>query len=377
MDLASFKVAFSEFDAMIDLKFMRKFLVTAVGATAALAMWPNTADATLTSVVGNTKGGNTVIASASAAAIQIQIDAASGGAILEALAPNQSGTAVVRAPDGSPVGSYFNSRTLGESAGSGKRGLGVWVQGSYTAVDNDEVGAQFDGSAFTIVAGIDYKPKKMNGKGVVGLAVVWEDVDVDTDFNVGTFEGSGVSFAPYVGFRVHKNFILDASVGYSILDYDVARTLGGTVTSDFDAQRIFGSVNLSGNFKKKKFRIAPKIGLMGLWEEQDGFTDSIGTTFGKNTIHLGRLHAGGEVGFTVKAIEPFVGARLNWDFDRNAPVDLTGAGGFAQDDSLGATFSAGINLKKKNISGQIKGETNQFKNEVTSYSVRGTIRVDF
>jgi len=63
---------------------------------------------------------------------------------------------------------YFSSRALaGKSAGKQPR-MGFWVQGGYTFVDNDEAGGKFDGDIINILAGIDYKPAKFNGKMVVG-----------------------------------------------------------------------------------------------------------------------------------------------------------------------------------------------------------------
>ena len=363
--------------------FAKKIKITIAafaGMAGAFAFAPLDAHATATSVVGDGNASNTLVAastsSAAAAATAAQIGAAVASAIVVG-SPAQ-GKSVALAGDGkTPVGYFFNTRSLGESAGTKNRGLGVWVQGAWTGVDNGETGGEFDGTIINVVGGIDYKPKKLNGKAVFGIAVAWEDVDVDTDFNVGTFEGSGVSIAPYAGVTLGKNLVADISLGYSFLDYDVSRTLGGTVTSDFDAYRIFGAINLGGDWTvKKRIRISPKIGVLGFYEEQDAYTDSSGTNVGKTRVHLGRASGGAEVGFMIKAIEPFIGAKANFDFDRNAPVRLAN-GVIAEDDEFSATFSAGVNLRKKNVTGQIKGETNQFKNEITSWSVIGRVRVDF
>jgi len=273
----------------------------------------------------------------------------------------------------------FNSRNLKGSAAQGRAPrAGVWIQGAYTTIDNDETGGQFDGNVVNIVAGIDTKPANMKNRMVIGLAVAYENVDIDTTFNSGTFEGDGFTLSPYVGYILTPNLSVDMAVGYSAIDYETSRT-SGAVTSEFDADRLFGAVNLTGNFSSKsgKIRITPKVGLLGLYEEQDANTGSDGVTNPEVGIRLGRLSFGVEAGFkSGQGVEPFVSARGEYDFNKNAPVLLT-TNQVAQDDDFGVTYGVGVNIRRGQVTGTIRGETNQHKNEIETYSIMGRIRLDF
>ena len=273
----------------------------------------------------------------------------------------------------------FNTRNLKGSSAQGRNPRhGVWIQGAYTTIDNSEAGGQFDGDVVNIVAGIDTKPAAMNNRMVVGLAVGYESVDIDTTFNNGTFEGDGFTIAPYLGYIITPNLALDMTVGYSSLEYDTSRT-NGAVTGNFDADRLFGAINLTGNFavNNGKIRISPKIGLLALHEEQDANTGSDGVASPEIGIRLGRINFGVEAGFKAgSGIEPFVSARGEYDFNKNSPVTLTN-GQIAGDDDLGVTYGVGLNIKRGQVTGTIKAETNQHKNEIETYSIQGRIRLDF
>ena len=333
------------------------------------------------SSVSSGGGANTLVSAGATAAAASQtggiIAGAVGGAIGGGVAPAGP---VVQNLDGrfaSRSTPYFSSRALaGKSAGKQPR-AGFWVLGGYTSVDNDEAGGKFDGDIINVLAGLDYKPAKFNGKMVVGIAAGYEDVDINTAFNTGTFEGSGFTIAPYFGYQLHKNWSIDGSGGIAFLEYDTSRT-SNAVKGNFDGLRAFGAVNLTGNYQRKKWRFTPKVGVMGLWEEQDAYTET-GTstaTVGKTRIHLIRINIGGEVGYRIKKVEPFVSARLQYDPDRNSPVTLT-TGLVASDDDIGAVFGGGLNINGKKVSGQLKYETQQIKNDLTTHSFTGRVRFNF
>lgn len=362
----------------------------AFGVATALAVASGSAQAQTSSAADNQQTANTVVSTAVtpaiAAAVSSTIATAASSAVSGISVPgapvaslsidDKAAGAVALRPGGGLSGQFFSSRAIaGKSAGSKDPRLGVWLMGVYTGLDNDEAGGKFDGNAFNILAGVDYKPTALKGKAVVGIAVAWEDVDIDTTFNTGTFEGSGFTVAPYFGASFGKILAVDGSIGFSFVDYDTTSNSGAT-TSTFDADRVFGSVNVTANIVKKRFRISPKVGILGLSEEQDAFTTNTGVANPSTTIHMGRAMGGVEVGYRAGALEPFASARANWDFNRNKPVTLAN-GVLSSDEEFGGTFAVGVNLRKGNVSGQIKGETNQFKNEVSTYSVSGRIRFQF
>ncbi len=273
----------------------------------------------------------------------------------------------------------FNTRSLsGVAAGGTAPRLGAWLQTGYTWVDNDEANGQFDGNVVNVVAGLDYKPRFLRDKGVVGVALGYEDLDVTTAFNKGTFEGSGFMVAPYFGYSINRYLSMDAVVGYTNLDYDNA-VQNNTTTNSFDADRVFAATNLTGNFffARNRLRATPKVGVLGLVEFQERHTNNANAVIKASRTRLGKATFGGEVGYRMRPwLEPFVNVRGEWDFIQNAPVWLT-ATRRAQDDDFSATYGAGVNLNWRRFSGQIQYQTNQHKNELTTHSVMGRLRISF
>ena len=381
---------------MVGSMHKRVGILLVAGMAASAVFRPDSAMAASSSVADDAKAANIIVSTTTSVQTASQTGNIIASAVGGAITPGAP-TAVLGVPggfasqgiddrlsmaDGYLVGSFFSTRAIaaGKSAAANQPRVGAWVQGAYTFVDNNETGGKFDGGIANIVAGIDFKPGMLNDKGVVGLAVGYEDVDVDTSFNNGTFDGDGFTIAPYFGYSFTPNWTGDIAIGYSNLDYNFTRT-NGAVSGNFDADRLFGAANVTGTFFRKNLRIAPKVGFLVLYEDQEAFTDSAGTPVGSTTIHLGRANLGAELGYTYKAkgtsIEPFVSVKGSWDFNRNSPVTLT-TGSIASDDELSGTFGLGVNFRGKgNLSGQIKGETNQFKNDISTYTISGRVRVNF
>lgn len=137
---------------------------------------------------------------------------------------------------------YFNLREMqGRSAGSRPMPFNIWLNGAYTGISKSDQGGEFDGGVFNVVGGFDYKFTK---NFQAGIAAGYEDLDIDTDFNNGTFEGSGYTVAGYMGYSFQPKALGNPFVsavltgGYSFIDYDTTRNSGG-VTGSFDADRYF------------------------------------------------------------------------------------------------------------------------------------------
>jgi len=95
------------------------------------------------------------------------------------------------------VSTFLDTRSQsGVAAGGSQKKAGAWVQGGYTTIESTDLGGEFEGDVYNLVAGLDYK---VNKNAVVGLSLAYEDVDVDTTFNSGTFKGDGFTIAPYAG----------------------------------------------------------------------------------------------------------------------------------------------------------------------------------
>lgn len=335
----------------------------------------------LASAATDQSSSNTLVTSAAAPIAASQAAGIIAGAVGGSVggAPVVTGLASDRFAAGTP---YFNLRDAlrqtGESAGAQDYKLNVWGNGGYTSLERTDTGGELDGRVINGVVGIDYMVKK---NAVVGLAFAYEDTDIDTTFNAGTFKGSGYTVAPYVGFAVSEKLTLDASFGYSFLEYDT--TTGaqfGGATSSFDATRYFIAANATGRFmfKGDKVRLSPKLGVLYLEEEQDAFTNSAGTAVAENTISLGRVSLGAELGYRVQKVEPYLKAAVEYDWEHENAVDL-GNGNFSADDEVGVVAGGGINLfLSDRLSGRIEGTMNSLGREnLDVWSVTGKLNYRF
>lgn len=271
----------------------------------------------------------------------------------------------------------LNTRAIageGEAAGNDTPKMGVWVQMANTWVDGSDPGGEFDGDAQNITAGFDYKA---SDRAVVGVAVGYEIVDVDTKFNNGTFEGDGVTITPYVGFNLNKTWTLSALVSYGMIEYDTSSNNGGT-TGSFDATRLMGSAAVEGNIYRDRLRFSPKVSVMYLSEDQDGYTDSRGTAVSSSTIDLGRAAAGATLGYQFNVVEPYVRAMLEYDLSKEDPVNL-GGGRFSSDDEFGLNASLGANFGiANNLTGNIEGNASTIGREnLDVYTISGRLRYQF
>ena len=89
-----------------------------------------------------------------------------------------------------------------------------------------------------------------------------------------------------------------------------------------------------------------------------------------------RLVADSKLVYRFKRVEPFASAIAQYDPDRNSPVTL-GTGLVASDDEFSGVFGGGLNIHGKKVTGQVKYQTQQFKNEVQTHSFSARVRFNF
>ena len=97
-----------------------------------------------------------------------------------------------------------------------KTPFGVWADGAWSKLGFSNDGVAVDGDVWSGHFGVDYKA---NSRLILGLAGGYEGQDFDTSLMGGTVAGSGMTAAPYMVYRIDENLSLDASGGYTLLDY--------------------------------------------------------------------------------------------------------------------------------------------------------------
>ena len=239
---------------------------------------------------------------------------------------------------------------LGFAGGSGDKGIGVWLQGSITHIDNSSTATNYDGNVITALVGIDKEFKK---KFLVGLSLGYENTDLDTAFNRGNLDGDGFIVAPYASLTLKKGFSVDVSMGYARVEYDQDR-LDSQSSEKFtangvDANRYFGTLNVNASKKIKKANVGATLGLYS-YEDRDAFTEtgSAGNSVSvaSQSTHIGQARFGVNAGVNLGKINPYAKVTGVYDFTKTkvnvAPTQVAPA----QDD-FGADFTVGVNLRAK------------------------------
>jgi outer membrane autotransporter protein len=273
-----------------------------------------------------------------------------------------------------PVTRYFEGGNRGKNAGARDKKAGVWVLGSFSDIENDNVNTAFDGDIFNVVAGADYR---FTDKIIAGVAVSFEQTDLDTTFNLGTFDIDGIGVMPYAAFILNDKLSIDASVGFTQLDFDTTRTSGGaTVTGSYEGDRFTSGVNLNYNNAIKNWRIGASVGFLYIKEESDGFTESNGTVVASNEVSIGQGRASARVGYNFGKVQPYLGVRLENEFW--APSDAIINGQLVENDTFGVVVTGGLDFALSDaVSGGLSISSHQDRENLDLYTVSGRIRVAF
>ncbi len=217
----------------------------------------------------------------------------------------------------SPVagGSMFRSR--GMAAGDDFAfPYSFWGSVSRTDSDNDFVSTAFDSTRYNFLAGADFSPREGL---VMGLALGYEDQDVDTTFNAGNADMDGFTVIPYLSLMVGDKTSANLSFGYSSIDISQFRSTGGVpggapISSKTDSNRWFLSGNVSHYRQYGNWNLTGHAGLFWAKDQLDAFTESDGTANLKNSSSLGQWRIGIEGAYPMGAFEPYASATLENDF---------------------------------------------------------------
>lgn len=318
---------------------------------------------------------STATAPAAAGATVSIVGNAVGGAITPG--PVGGGTGGGGLTPGAATGgtpqSFLNSRDAGRAGGAGDKRFGAWMQGAYSTVDNTQVGLQFDGSVYNLVGGIDYL---VSDKVVLGVAFGYEALDITTAFNAGSIESNGFGVTPYFGIALNNTWSIDAAAGYTWLNYDTVRNTN--ITASYDAERWFVASNLTGNYASGRWRLMPKVGVLYLEEKADGYRDSTGGVLPGSTTKLGRVSAGGRVGYAFDSVMPYFKLMGEYDFEKNGAVRLAN-GTFSHDDDMGGQVGIGFDFYGSNtLSGNVEASYNSLgRTDLDVWTTSARLRVKF
>jgi outer membrane autotransporter protein len=190
----------------------------------------------------------------------------------------------------------------------------IWVEGRYSAFDDDAANLGRDGHVGVLYVGGDYR---VADNVIAGVLAQFDWAKDDSGVLASKVDGNGWMIGPYMSAQVHENIFFDLRAAWGRSNNDL--TLG-TTTGGFDTSRWLVKGALAGNWVSDAWRFTPSAELAYVEESQDAFTNSAGTFVPGQDVSLGRLQFGPEFGYRFAHtadtfIEPFAAIKGVWDFD--------------------------------------------------------------
>ena len=263
----------------------------------------------------------------------------------------------------------------GRSALANASPITIWGHGSYTSVDNDyaqgTIDNTYDGDVWGYNIGADYR---FANNVVAGLSLGYNDTDLTTSFNDGTYQENAWVISPYAIFSPVQNLSLIAEGGYSQGDIDVTRN-NDAVNGKTESALWYASVKGIYAYRPiadTPLTLSPSVSLLASRKTIDSYTESDGTFIESSRSNTRQikpsLEAAYDFGFNTLTITPFVETGLVYDFTDELNNDKTafniGGGVRMSDRSTG--FNAALEAS------YLAGRT-----DYTEYTIAGTISYGF
>jgi len=264
---------------------------------------------------------------------------------------------------------------------------GLWIGYGRSKYESTVRIAPYDADLDSYRIGVD---RFFGGKYLLGLALLYEKLDTDTQYNGGGQDVDGTTVAPYFSWLINDRFSLDVNAGYGWFDasqkrIDPTGTPGSPpiLRSSYDARRKFVAATLNSFYPKGDWSLGGRVGYLYSEEKQDGYTETGGPsarTVNSRTLRLGQAFVGGDAAyFFGHGLEAYGALIYRYDVSRNDGRDgggLPSAVGATQPDdkdewewSLGLRFYAQRNVTLSAEYLQTEGR-DQFDNKVWNLLAR-------
>lgn len=279
----------------------------------------------------------------------------------------------------------FDAGRTGDAAGDGISGLGVWTSFNYTAYKDSTSSTEQSGDIYTGVLGADYA---IADDLLVGVALTFDGVGIDTDYNLGSQSSFGAGVAPYVAYNINDFISVNATVGYAHTFGDTRRlagavSTGNEITGEYDADRAFVAVQGDAYYDIGNISLVGSTGAVYARERLHGYSESDGTAVEGETTELGSANVGGQVGYFFELsgdlfLQPYLSYRYDYDF---AITKIEVTGNNIEDhpnDRDAHSVGAGVNMfLGDNISGGLDFVTELGRDNGRTFSGTASLRMQF
>jgi|GEM_PF-7022591 len=356
---------------MGSVRLAAKSLGMLVVAVLVLGVWNRRAEAACTygaCAPSNATVSNVVVRSAASQA---------SGLLSDRISQVVGGGTLFNVSPASPSTSQDSGADVGHAAGDNAQTSGVWASGSNHWIRDTESGTSFSGTISDAIGGYD---TKINDGLLLGFALGYEHLGVNTNFNHGTLTGQGFALSPYVGYQFNDVWSVNAQMSHVWAYYDEKHS-GVSGSNTGDRWSFSGDLN-ANKALSQNWLVGGSLGLFYVKEFQAAYTETNNNPVDATAPYTGEVRLKGTLGYRLVVggmeVVPNVSARLEYDpIHSKAPV-IDQYGSHATTSDFGATFGGGVRGRLGDSTTlTLEGTTEQFRPYMDDYGVNLTLRIQF
>jgi Subtilase family/Autotransporter beta-domain len=255
----------------------------------------------------------------------------------------------------------------------------AWIDVRSTNFSGNTFGSDLSGTQANAITGLTHK---LTPNFLVGAFGGYETFDYTSTGLNGRLKGNGWTVGSYLGWKIVPTLRFDVTAAYSGIGFD---SLAGTAQGDFSGNRWLVASGLTGFYKVNGFDIEPSAKIYGLWENENAYTDSLGTAQGARNFVSGRSSDGIQVTYPFNrtsnlTLMPFVGLYGDYYFnnDNAALVSVAPLASTPLLSGWSARVTAGLSASFPNgVTTMIGGEYGGIGSDTQIWTFRGRGSVTF
>jgi hypothetical protein len=252
----------------------------------------------------------------------------------------------------------------------------VWGHGSFTSIENDYVSgandSRYDGDVWGYNLGLDYR---FDDALIAGLSLGYNDTDLTTAFNNGSYRETGWTASPYVIYRPVQNLTISGEAGYGMGDIDVMRD-NGTVSGNTTSDMWYAALTTSYRVRPVDtilLSLTPSVAVLVASKTVDAYSESDGKTNPTSRSNTRQIKPAIEAAYDFAptrslTVTPFVETGITYDFTDEINNDKTAfnlGGGVRLFDAM-----TGLNAA-------LEGNYLAGRADYTEYTIGGTVTYGF
>ncbi len=192
-------------------------------------------------------------------------------------------------------------------------GLDVWVEGHFSDYRDRAGGSHSNGRFGVLYLGADYL---LTPAILVGALVQFDWTGKSPGLSNTSIDGKGYMAGPYASVQLTQHLFFDARAAWGSSDNSVNPF--GSYEDKFSTDRWLAHAKLTGNWHFGSFRVTPSLAYTYVEDKQESYADALGVLIPSQTVSLGRLSFGPEIGYRLKGAdgiiwEPHASIQGVWD----------------------------------------------------------------